>query len=247
MTGATELRRATGSNTVPIPLAAGVAAWAGILLNPTRCALLMNMSTVILAFNAMLLSRRTTGLTSASGGRPCTITAVCGRSANQSPALVHLAGVGRGGVWWRHHGCHPDHCRGLRARPLRPQPRGSPGTRLRVLLRVGRVPARSRCQHRSDGGSAAGGIQSCPGSARGRRIVPHRAPRGVRDRGARARRSNAATSRGTARCSGTGFARDAGRLAGNGWGPGVLGKSTGHVDNERRAAGAVRVLTRADR
>lgn len=87
MTGATELRRATGSNTVPIQLAAGVAAWAGILLNPTRCALLMNMSTVILAFDAMLLSRRTTGLTTASGGR--TLYHYC-PSAEGAPIRVRL-------------------------------------------------------------------------------------------------------------------------------------------------------------
>lgn len=48
---------ATGYNVVAIPLAAGVAAWAGILLNPTLGALLMSLSAVIVAFNAMLLGR----------------------------------------------------------------------------------------------------------------------------------------------------------------------------------------------
>ena len=48
---------ATGYNTVAIPLAAGVAAWAGIVLNPAVGALFMSLSTVIVALNAMLLRR----------------------------------------------------------------------------------------------------------------------------------------------------------------------------------------------
>ncbi len=48
---------ATGYNTVAIPLAAGVAASAGILLNPALGALFMSLSTVIVAINAMLLRR----------------------------------------------------------------------------------------------------------------------------------------------------------------------------------------------
>ena len=48
---------ATGYNTIALPLAAGVAVWAGILLNPAIGALLMSMSTVIVAANAMLLRR----------------------------------------------------------------------------------------------------------------------------------------------------------------------------------------------
>jgi Cu2+-exporting ATPase len=48
---------ATGYNIVAIPLAAGVAAWAGILLSPAIGALFMSLSTVIVAVNAMLLRR----------------------------------------------------------------------------------------------------------------------------------------------------------------------------------------------
>ncbi|MDF1596349.1 MAG: heavy metal translocating P-type ATPase [Acidimicrobiia bacterium] len=48
---------ATGYNTIAIPLAAGVAVSAGILLNPAVGALLMSLSTVIVAINAMLLRR----------------------------------------------------------------------------------------------------------------------------------------------------------------------------------------------
>jgi Cu2+-exporting ATPase len=48
---------ATGYNAVAIPLAAGVAASAGILLSPAVGALFMSLSTVIVAFNAMLLRR----------------------------------------------------------------------------------------------------------------------------------------------------------------------------------------------
>jgi Cu2+-exporting ATPase len=48
---------ATGYNAIALPLAAGVAASAGILLNPAIGALLMSLSTVIVAVNAMLLRR----------------------------------------------------------------------------------------------------------------------------------------------------------------------------------------------
>lgn len=48
---------ATGYNTVAIPLAAGVAVSAGILLAPAIGALFMSLSTVIVAINAMLLRR----------------------------------------------------------------------------------------------------------------------------------------------------------------------------------------------
>jgi Cu2+-exporting ATPase len=51
---------ATGYNTVAIPLAAGVLADAGVLLSPALGAVLMSVSTVIVAVNAQLLSRRTT-------------------------------------------------------------------------------------------------------------------------------------------------------------------------------------------
>lgn len=48
---------ATGYNVVAIPLAAGVAYSAGILLTPAVGAVLMSISTVIVAINAQLLSR----------------------------------------------------------------------------------------------------------------------------------------------------------------------------------------------
>ncbi len=48
---------AAGYNIVAIPLAAGVLAWAGILLAPAAGAVLMSASTVIVAVNAQLLRR----------------------------------------------------------------------------------------------------------------------------------------------------------------------------------------------
>ncbi|MCJ8498992.1 heavy metal translocating P-type ATPase [Desulfatitalea alkaliphila] len=48
---------AAGYNIVAIPLAAGVLAWAGILLAPAVGAILMSASTVIVAINAQLLRR----------------------------------------------------------------------------------------------------------------------------------------------------------------------------------------------
>lgn len=47
---------ATGYNVVAIPLAAGVLAWAGIILSPAVGAIVMSLSTVIVAINARLLS-----------------------------------------------------------------------------------------------------------------------------------------------------------------------------------------------
>jgi Cu2+-exporting ATPase len=49
---------ATGYNVVSIPLAAGVLYNAGILINPALGALLMSLSTVIVAINAQLLKRK---------------------------------------------------------------------------------------------------------------------------------------------------------------------------------------------
>jgi P-type Cu2+ transporter len=46
---------ATGYNAIAIPLAAGVFAWAGIVLSPAAGAVLMSLSTVIVAVNARLL------------------------------------------------------------------------------------------------------------------------------------------------------------------------------------------------
>jgi Cu2+-exporting ATPase len=49
---------ATGYNAVALPLAAGVLAGAGILLSPALGAVLMSVSTVVVAINARLLGRR---------------------------------------------------------------------------------------------------------------------------------------------------------------------------------------------
>jgi Cu2+-exporting ATPase len=48
---------ATGYNAFAIPLAAGVLAWAGITLSPAVAAVLMSLSTIIVAANAQLLRR----------------------------------------------------------------------------------------------------------------------------------------------------------------------------------------------
>ncbi len=49
---------ATGYNVIAIPLAAGVLAFDGIILSPAVGAVLMSISTIIVAFNAMLLRRQ---------------------------------------------------------------------------------------------------------------------------------------------------------------------------------------------
>ena len=49
---------ATGYNIIAIPLAAGVLAFKGILLQPALAALFMSLSTIIVAFNAILLRRQ---------------------------------------------------------------------------------------------------------------------------------------------------------------------------------------------
>lgn len=48
---------ATGYNIVALPLAAGVLAWAGVILSPAVGAVFMSLSTVIVAINAQLLRR----------------------------------------------------------------------------------------------------------------------------------------------------------------------------------------------
>jgi len=48
---------ATGYNVVALPLAAGILAPVGIVLSPAVGALLMSLSTVIVAINAQLLRR----------------------------------------------------------------------------------------------------------------------------------------------------------------------------------------------
>jgi Cu2+-exporting ATPase len=49
---------ATGYNVIAIPLAAGVLISAGILINPAVGAVLMSLSTVVVAINAQLLKRK---------------------------------------------------------------------------------------------------------------------------------------------------------------------------------------------
>jgi P-type Cu2+ transporter len=46
---------ATGYNLLAVPLAAGVLAWAGITLAPALGAVLMSVSTIVVALNAQLL------------------------------------------------------------------------------------------------------------------------------------------------------------------------------------------------
>ncbi|WP_010177006.1 HAD-IC family P-type ATPase, partial [Bacillus coahuilensis] len=48
---------ATGYNVLAVPLAAGVLAFAGIVLSPAAGAVLMSVSTVVVALNAQLLRR----------------------------------------------------------------------------------------------------------------------------------------------------------------------------------------------
>src|SRR5438045_8394982 len=52
---------ATGYNVVALPLAAGVLAPIGVVLSPAVGALLMSLSTVIVALNAQLLGRERVG------------------------------------------------------------------------------------------------------------------------------------------------------------------------------------------
>ena len=48
---------AAGYNIVAIPLAAGAFAWAGVTLSPAIGAVLISMSTIVVALNAHLLRR----------------------------------------------------------------------------------------------------------------------------------------------------------------------------------------------
>jgi Cu2+-exporting ATPase len=48
---------ATGYNVLAIPLAAGVFAFAGVVLSPAVGGILMSLSTIIVAVNAQLLRR----------------------------------------------------------------------------------------------------------------------------------------------------------------------------------------------
>ena len=48
---------AAGYNVVAIPLAAGALSWAGVDLPPAVAAILMSISTIVVALNAQLLRR----------------------------------------------------------------------------------------------------------------------------------------------------------------------------------------------
>lgn len=48
---------ATGYNVIAVPLAAGVLAFAGIVLSPAAGAVLMSVSTIVVTLNAQLLRR----------------------------------------------------------------------------------------------------------------------------------------------------------------------------------------------
>jgi Cu2+-exporting ATPase len=48
---------ATGYNLLAVPVAAGVLAWAGVTLAPAVGAVLMSLSTIVVALNAQLLRR----------------------------------------------------------------------------------------------------------------------------------------------------------------------------------------------
>jgi Cu2+-exporting ATPase len=48
---------ATGYNVLAVPVAAGVLAWAGVTLAPAVGAVLMSLSTIVVALNAQLLRR----------------------------------------------------------------------------------------------------------------------------------------------------------------------------------------------
>ena len=61
---------ATGYNAFAIPLAAGVLAWAGFTLSPAVGAVLMSLSTIVVALNAQLLRRLDLRVTSNSAPKP---------------------------------------------------------------------------------------------------------------------------------------------------------------------------------
>ena len=48
---------AAGYNVVAIPLAGGALSWAGVTLSPAVGAVLMSLSTIVVALNAQLLRR----------------------------------------------------------------------------------------------------------------------------------------------------------------------------------------------
>ena len=72
---------AVGYNVVAIPLAAGVLAWAGVLLSPAVGAIAMSVSTIVVAINAMLLRRldlRPAAVDDAGSTRPAFETTTAG-------------------------------------------------------------------------------------------------------------------------------------------------------------------------
>ena len=72
---------AAGYNIVAIPLAAGAFAWAGITLPPAVGAILMSLSTIVVALNAQLLRR--VQLTPATQSRPRDANPVTGMTRHQ--------------------------------------------------------------------------------------------------------------------------------------------------------------------
>lgn len=121
------------------------------------------------------------------------------------------------------------------------------GTRLRMLHWVGRVPARTGSQHRSDRGSTVGRIQIGTRGPRRCRIVPHGAAGWVRDRGTRSGRGDSSAPRRTPGCHRSGSARHAGGFTRHGWRCRHLGVATGGVDPEERGNGSVRLLISSGR
>jgi Cu2+-exporting ATPase len=71
---------AAGYNVIAIPLAAGAFAWAGVALSPAVGAVLMSLSTIVVALNAQLLRRLDL--------RPEAIRAVAGSDGTAGEALV---------------------------------------------------------------------------------------------------------------------------------------------------------------
>ena len=84
---------AAGYNIVAIPLAAGAFVWAGITLPPAVGAILMSLSTIVVALNAQLLRR--VQLTPAAQSRPRRQTrhrhdpVPCQHRAQAQPAVSH--------------------------------------------------------------------------------------------------------------------------------------------------------------
>ena len=84
---------AAGYNVVAIPLAAGVLAWAGVTLAPALGAVLMSVSTIVVAVNAQLLRRVV--LTSGSGSGPDPDRAPDRRESSVAPVPVPDRGASR--------------------------------------------------------------------------------------------------------------------------------------------------------